>query len=40
METVREDKPITTLRTRIVRHDGELLVAGMAVCWTFDVRRA
>jgi acyl dehydratase len=36
--SVRDDKPITTLATRVVRGDGELLVDGTAVCWTFDVR--
>ena len=34
--SVRDDKPITTLVTRVMR-DGELLVDGTAVCWTFDV---
>ncbi|MFD1948425.1 MaoC family dehydratase [Nocardioides aestuarii] len=40
VETVRADKPITSLRTRVLRHDGEVLVAGTAVCWTFDLRQA
>jgi acyl dehydratase len=31
---VREDKPITTLATRVVRDDGTVLVDGSAVCWT------
>ncbi len=35
--SVRPDKPITTLRTRVVRGDGEVLVEGTAVCWTFDL---
>lgn len=35
--SVRDDKPITTLLTRVVRDDGEVLVEGTAVCWTFDV---
>jgi acyl dehydratase len=35
--SVREDKPITTLSTRVLRGDGEVLVDGTAVCWTFDV---
>ena len=35
--SVRDDKPITTLVTRVVRADGELLIDGTAVCWTFDV---
>ena len=37
--SVRDDKPITTLLTRVVRGDGEVLVDGTAVCWTFDVGR-
>ena len=36
--SVRDDKPITTLTTRVVRGDGELVIDGTAVCWTFDVR--
>jgi hypothetical protein len=35
--SVRDDKPITRLNTRVVRGDGEVLVEGTAVCWTFDV---
>jgi acyl dehydratase len=35
--SVREDRPITTLSTRVLRGDGEVLVDGTAVCWTFDV---
>ena len=35
--SVRDDKPITTLTTRVVRGDGELVIDGTAVCWTFDV---
>jgi acyl dehydratase len=35
--SVRDDKPITTLETRVVREDGEVLIDGTAVCWTFDV---
>ena len=35
--SVRADKPITTLATRVLRGDGEVLVDGTAVCWTFDV---
>jgi len=34
--TVRQDKPITTLTTRVVRHDGTVLVDGSAVCWTMS----
>ena len=34
---VREDKPITTLATRVVRDDGVVAIDGTAVCWTFDV---
>jgi acyl dehydratase len=35
--SVRDDKPITRLNARVVRGDGEVLVEGTAVCWTFDV---
>jgi acyl dehydratase len=35
--SVREDKPITTLTTRVLREDGDVLIDGTAVCWTFDV---
>jgi len=35
--SVRADKPITTLATRVLRGDGEVLVDGTAVCWTFDL---
>jgi acyl dehydratase len=35
--SVRDDKPITTLTTRVMRADGEVLIDGTAVCWTFDV---
>ena len=31
---VREDKPITTLATRVVRDDGVVAIEGTAVCWT------
>ena len=31
---VREDKPITTLATRVVRGDGVVAIEGTAVCWT------
>jgi acyl dehydratase len=34
---VREDKPITTLSTRVVRDDGVVVLEGTAVCWTMDV---
>ena len=34
---VREDKPITTLTTRVVRGDGVVAIEGTAVCWTMDV---
>ena len=34
---VREDKPITTLTTRVVRGDGVVAVDGTAVCWTMDL---
>ena len=34
---VREDKPITTLATKVVRGDGVVAVNGTAVCWTMDL---
>ena len=34
---VREDKPITTLATRVVRGDGVVAIDGTAVCWTMDL---
>ena len=34
---VREDKPITTLDTRVVRGDGVVVIEGTAVCWTMHV---
>jgi acyl dehydratase len=34
---VRDDKPITTLSTRVVRGDGVVAVDGTAVCWTMDL---
>src|SRR3954447_8392195 len=35
--SVRDDKPITTLVTRVVRGDGEVVIDGTAVCWTFNL---
>ena len=35
--SVREDKPITTLDTRVVRDDGVVAIEGTAVCWTMDL---
>lgn len=35
--SVRADKPITTLTTRVVRADGVVAIEGTAACWTFDV---
>jgi acyl dehydratase len=35
--SVREDKPITTLATRVVRDDGVVAIDGTAACWTFDL---
>ena len=35
--SVREDKPITTLDTRVVRGDGVVALEGTAVCWTMDL---
>ena len=37
MTAVREDKPITTLATRVVRGDGVVAIEGTAVCWTMDL---
>lgn len=34
---VRADKPITTLRTRVVRGDGVVAIDGTAVCWTMHL---
>jgi acyl dehydratase len=34
---VRHDKPITRLRTRVVRDDGVVAVEGTAVCYTVPV---
>lgn len=38
--SVRDDKPITELATRVVRDDGTVLIDGTAVCWTFDLAPA
>jgi acyl dehydratase len=35
---VRPDKPITELRTRVVRHDGTVVLDGDAVCYTIPIR--
>jgi acyl dehydratase len=37
---VREDKPITKLRTSVVRQDGVVALEGTAVCYTMDLRPA
>jgi acyl dehydratase len=34
---VRDDKPVTTLATRVVRDDGVVVLNGTAVCWTMDL---
>jgi len=34
---VREDKPITELRTSVVRGDGTVVLEGTAVTWTMDL---
>lgn len=34
---VREDKPITTLATRVMRGDGVVAIERTAVCWTMDL---
>jgi len=31
---VRDDKPITKLRTTVTRHDGTVVLDGTAVCYT------
>jgi acyl dehydratase len=33
----REDKPITVLRTRVVRQDDTVVLDGTAVCYTMDL---
>jgi acyl dehydratase len=35
--SVRDDQPITTLDTRVVRGDGVVVIDGTAVCWTMDL---
>jgi acyl dehydratase len=35
--SVREDKPITQLDTRVVRGDEVVVVEGTATCWTMDL---
>jgi acyl dehydratase len=35
---VRPDKPITELRTRVVRDDGTVVLDGDAVCYTIPIR--
>jgi len=32
---VREDKPITELKTSVTRNDGTVVIEGTAVCYTF-----
>lgn len=34
---VRSDKPITHLKTTVIRQDGEVCVEGTAVCYTVDL---
>jgi len=34
---VREDKPVTELRTSVVRGDGTVVLEGTAVTWTMDL---
>jgi acyl dehydratase len=34
---VREDKPITELRTSVVRGDGTVVLEGTALTWTMDL---
>jgi acyl dehydratase len=35
---VREDKPITELRTRVLLMDGSVVLEGTAVCYTMSIR--
>ena len=35
----RTDKPITVLRTRVVRQDDTVVLTGTAVCYTMDLDR-
>ena len=35
--SVREDKPITTLDTRVLRDDGTVALEGTAVCYTMPI---
>ncbi len=37
--TARSDKPITELKTRVVRQDGVVVLEGTAVCYTMDLGR-
>lgn len=37
---VRDDKPITTLNTTVVRGDGTVVVEGTAVCYTMPINAA
>lgn len=36
---VREDKPITELKTRVIRGDGTVVLEGDAVCYTMPISR-
>ena len=36
---VRDDKPITTLRTTVTRQDGTVVLEGTAVCYTMALTR-
>jgi len=37
--SVRDDKPITELDTRVVRDDGTVAIEGRAVCYTMPLKR-
>jgi acyl dehydratase len=37
---VRTDKPITKLKTSVVRDDGTLVLDGDAVCYTMPIARS
>jgi acyl dehydratase len=37
---VRDDKPITKLRTSVVRQDGTVVLEGEALCYTMPITKA
>jgi len=38
LTSVREDKPITEMKTSVTRDDGVVVLSGEAVCYTFALR--